>query len=93
MVNSGGGWLQTGSVLIAVVAASVSTVLWITNQNDKLAQRLVTIEFNLAKLEARVAEGGWSFRQHILWIEELRKHSDHEVPSAAKFPFSKITER
>lgn len=86
MTSNSNGWLQTASILLAVVAASVSTVLWITKQNNTLAERIVRIDFELAELRARVAAGGWSFRQHMLWIEQLRTEANHEIPSPADFP-------
>ncbi len=86
MTTNRNGWLQTISILLAVALAAGSTVAAISRQNHALVGKMMKFEAELSALQARVADGGWSYRQHLEWVAELRMKADHEIPSPSNFP-------
>ena len=85
-------WMQTVVVLLAVATASASMSLWVSSSTRELSDRLLEVEYQLKALSGRVIQSGWSFRQQVLWSEELRKGVKFNVPSPAQFPPGKMNE-
>ena len=86
------GWLQTIIMVLTVVAACVSGALWIQAENQKL-YTLVTANkseqdiFNQAIL-TRLTSAGWTFRQQLKWVNDLRAQANHPVPSVEPLEFN-----
>ena len=83
--NGHSQWRQTIVVVIAIVTCTVSSSLWLQNKFHHLDSQILIATLEREALVDRVTQYGFSRMQAQRFVDDLRMHADHPVPTIAEW--------
>ncbi len=75
------GWQHTITIVLSLVATAVCSALWIQTHFHDIDSRFLTLEAVDKAIFTQITTQGFSRSQAQHFVDDLRRSTDHKVPS------------